>query len=45
MVVELYSITNFDICKIYDDVEDVVDSLGGEFFTVFTSNMIICFER
>ena len=38
MVIEVYSVTDSNIYKIYADAADVVDSLDGESFTVATTN-------
>ena len=39
MIIEVYSVTDSNIYKIYADAEDVVDSLDGESFTVATTNL------
>ena len=39
MVIEVYNLHNFDDCRIYKNVDDVVDSSDGEFFTVATTNL------
>ena len=38
MIIEVYSVTDSNIYKIYADAEDVVDSLDGESFTIFAAN-------
>ena len=38
MIIEVYSITDSNISKIYEDVVDVVNSQDSDSFTVFTIN-------
>lgn len=38
MIVEVYGAIDSNVSRIYENVEDVVNSLDGESFTVFTSN-------
>ena len=38
MIVEVYSITDSNISRIYEDAVDVVNSQGSDSFTVFTIN-------
>lgn len=38
MIIEVYSITDSNISKIYEDVVDVVDSIDGVQFTVYKPN-------
>ena len=39
MVIEVYNLHNFNDCRIYKNVDAVVDSSGGESFTVATTNL------
>ena len=38
MIIEVYSITDSNISKIYGDAEDIVNSQNSDSFTVFTIN-------
>lgn len=38
MIIEVYSVTDSNISKIYEDVVDVVNSQDSDSFTVFTIN-------
>ena len=39
MIIEVYSVTDSNIYKIYENAIDVVDSSDGESFTVATTNL------
>ena len=39
MIIEVYNLHNFDDCRIYKNVDAVVDSSDGESFTVATTNL------
>lgn len=38
MIIEVYSVTDSNISKIYEDAVDVIDSIDGVQFTIYKSN-------